>query len=124
MAAPKSRSGGPSTGHRTTNSGDRTSSRCPSSARNTTSSGCKPAAPPLARTANPTFSGAQWNAPKRGKPMTPKETVLLVAYVNACCPQQAMDEYTPDAWHDLLGDLDLAGCRQAVVTVAKRQPFV
>lgn len=35
-----------------------------------------------------------------------------------------MDEYTPDAWHDLLGDLDLADCRAAVAAVAKRQPFV
>ena len=35
-----------------------------------------------------------------------------------------MDEYTADAWHDLLGDLDLDGCRAAVVAVAQRQPFV
>lgn len=56
--------------------------------------------------------------------MTPPETVLLTEYVRACCPQQAIGEYTPDAWHDLLGDLDLAECRAAVVAVAKRQPFV
>lgn len=56
--------------------------------------------------------------------MTPTETVLLTRYVKACCPQQAMDEYTPDAWHDLLGDLDPAECRSAVAAVAKRQPFV
>jgi len=47
-----------------------------------------------------------------------------VAYVNACCPQQAMDEYTPDAWHDLLGDMGLDECRAAVVAIAQRQPFV
>jgi hypothetical protein len=35
-----------------------------------------------------------------------------------------MDEYTADAWHDLLGDLELAECRSAVVAVAKRQPFI
>jgi hypothetical protein len=35
-----------------------------------------------------------------------------------------MDEYTPDAWCDLLGDLDLADCRTAVRNVAGRQPFV
>jgi hypothetical protein len=35
-----------------------------------------------------------------------------------------MDEYTADAWHDLLGDLDLDECRAAVVAVARRQPFV
>lgn len=56
--------------------------------------------------------------------MTPKETVLLTRYVKACCPQQRMDEYTPDAWHDLLGDLSLADCRAAVCEVAKNQPFV
>ena len=37
--------------------------------------------------------------------MTPQETLLLTRYVKACCPQQAMDDFTPDAWHDLLGDL-------------------
>jgi len=56
--------------------------------------------------------------------MTPEEAVILTAYVKACCPQQAIGEFTPDAWHDLLGDLSLADCREAVVAVAKRQPFV
>lgn len=56
--------------------------------------------------------------------MTPKESLLLVRYVKACCPQQAMDEYTPDAWHDLLGDLTFTDCRTAICEVAKRQPFV
>ena len=56
--------------------------------------------------------------------MTPSETVTLARYVRACCPQQRMDEFTPDVWHDLLGDLSLAACREAVVNVAKRQPFV
>ena len=56
--------------------------------------------------------------------MTPKETVLLTRYVKACCPQQQMDEYTSDAWHDLLGDLPLADCKAAVADIAKRQPFV
>lgn len=50
--------------------------------------------------------------------------MLLTRYVKACCPQQAIDEYTPDAWHDLLGNLGLADCRAAVAAVAKRQPFV
>jgi hypothetical protein len=56
--------------------------------------------------------------------MTPPETVLLTEYIRACCPQQAIGEYTPDAWHDLLGDLSLADCKAAVAAVAKRQPFV
>ena len=56
--------------------------------------------------------------------MTPSETVMLTRYVAACCPQQAIDDYTPDAWHDLLGDLPLADCRLAAAAVARRQPFV
>lgn len=56
--------------------------------------------------------------------MTPRETVMLTEYVRACCPQQQIAEYTPDAWHDLLGDLDLAECKAAVAAVCKRQPFV
>jgi hypothetical protein len=56
--------------------------------------------------------------------MTPREAVILTRYVEACCPQQKFDDYTPDAWHDLLGDLDLDDCKTAVRTVAQRQPFV
>jgi hypothetical protein len=56
--------------------------------------------------------------------MTPEETLVLTRYVKACCPQQAIDTYTPDAWHDLLDDLELDDCRAAVAAVAKRQPFV
>ena len=56
--------------------------------------------------------------------MTPSEAVMLTRYVRACCPQQAIDEYTADAWHDLLGDLDLAACRDAVAAVARTKPFV
>lgn len=56
--------------------------------------------------------------------MTPQEAVILTRYVKACCPGSQIDEYTPDAWHDLLGDLRLDDCRAAVASVAKRQPFV
>ena len=56
--------------------------------------------------------------------MTPREAVMLCRYVKACCPQQQVDEYTPDAWHDLLRDLQFNDCRAAVAAVASRQPFV
>lgn len=56
--------------------------------------------------------------------MNREETTALCRYVKACCPQQQIDEYTPDAWHDLIGKLDFADCREAVVRVATRQPFV
>jgi hypothetical protein len=53
-----------------------------------------------------------------------EQTVALCRYVKACCPQQAIDEYTPDAWHDLIGDLRFEDCREAVRAIAGRQPFV
>jgi hypothetical protein len=56
--------------------------------------------------------------------MIPREVVMLTRYVKACCPQQQIDEYTPDAWQDLLGDLELTDCREAVKTIVGRQPFV
>jgi hypothetical protein len=56
--------------------------------------------------------------------MTPDETVVLARYVRALCPQQKFDEYTPDAWHDVLGDWPLDAARAAAAAVAKQQPFV
>lgn len=59
--------------------------------------------------------------------MTPSETVILTRYIRACCPQQAMDEYTSDAWQDVLARepwLTLAEARAAVVEIKRRQPFV
>jgi hypothetical protein len=56
--------------------------------------------------------------------MTPTEAVALTRYVKAGCPQQAIDEYTPDVWYDLLSDLPLADCQAAAAEVARRQPFV
>lgn len=56
--------------------------------------------------------------------MTPDETVILARYVRALCPQQKFDEYTPDAWHDVLPDFTLAEARTAAAAVASRQPFV
>ncbi|MEZ3180329.1 hypothetical protein KYY02_17040 [Streptomyces pimonensis] len=56
--------------------------------------------------------------------MTPDETVVLARYVRALCPQQKFDEYTPDAWHDVLADFALADARTAAAAVARKQPFV
>ncbi|MDT0270611.1 hypothetical protein RM844_30495 [Streptomyces sp. DSM 44915] len=56
--------------------------------------------------------------------MTPDETVVLARYVRALCPQQRFDEFTPDAWHDVLSAYDLPAARRAAATVAGRQPFV
>ncbi|MEU1088902.1 hypothetical protein ABZ401_19065 [Streptomyces sp. NPDC005892] len=56
--------------------------------------------------------------------MTEEETVVLARYVRALCPQQKFDEYTPDAWHDVLGEWPLPAARAAAAAVARKQPFV
>jgi hypothetical protein len=56
--------------------------------------------------------------------VTPEETVLLTEYVRDSFPHQAIGEYTPDAWFDVLGDLSLSDCKSAVAEVANRQAFL
>jgi hypothetical protein len=56
--------------------------------------------------------------------MSPDEVVILARYVRALCPGQKFDEYTPDAWHDVLADFALADARSAAAAVARKQPFV
>lgn len=56
--------------------------------------------------------------------MTNAEAVVLCRFAKACCPQQAFDAYTPDAWFELLSDLTFRDCKDAVVRIVKRQPFV
>lgn len=56
--------------------------------------------------------------------MTPTETVMLCRLVKALCPQQAIDSYTPDAWHEVIGHLDLDECKRAVISAARRKPFI
>lgn len=62
--------------------------------------------------------------PNYGRRMTHAEAVILCRYAKAACPQQAFDEYTPDAWSDLLGDLRFEDCKVALHNVVKEQPFV
>ena len=56
--------------------------------------------------------------------MTPAEAVMLCRFAKACCPQQQFDEYTPDAWFELLNDLRFEDCKQGLLDVVKTQPFV
>lgn len=56
--------------------------------------------------------------------MSPDETVVLARYVRALCPQQKFDEFTPDAWHDVLGHCPLNDAREAAARIARSQPFV
>ncbi|MFJ8538125.1 hypothetical protein [Streptomyces sp. NPDC093591] len=56
--------------------------------------------------------------------MNSQEAAALCRYVRALCPQQKFDEYTPDAWHDLLYPFRLDEARTAAVAIASTQPFV
>lgn len=46
--------------------------------------------------------------------MNRQEVVLLTRWVRATCPQQKIDEYTTDAWHDFLAGYSLDEARAAV----------
>lgn len=52
------------------------------------------------------------------------ESLTLTRFVRAVCPQQKFDEYTPDFWFKLLGDLNFADCEEALIELGKRQTFV
>ncbi|NUS22715.1 MAG: hypothetical protein HOV92_00605 [Streptomyces sp.] len=56
--------------------------------------------------------------------MNSQEAAVLCRYVRALCPQQKFDEYTPDAWHDVLNEYLLDEARTAAATLARRQAFV
>lgn len=56
--------------------------------------------------------------------MNATEAVKLTRIVKALCPQQTIDTFTPDAWHDVLRSYDFDACKEAASTVASRQPFV
>lgn len=56
--------------------------------------------------------------------MNATEAMMLCRFAKAACPQQAIDEYTPDVWLDLLGDLPFMDAKDALLTVAAKQPFV
>lgn len=56
--------------------------------------------------------------------MTPAEAVMLCRFAKAACPQQAFDEYTPDAWFELLRDLRAEDCKAAIIDAVKASPFV
>lgn len=56
--------------------------------------------------------------------MNNREAVILTRYVRALCPAQKIDEFTPDAWHDVLADYGLDECRTACTALAVEQPFI
>lgn len=56
--------------------------------------------------------------------MNRQEAVALCRFTAACCPSQKIDEYTPDAWGLLLEDTRFEDAKEAVVKVARKQPWV
>lgn len=56
-----------------------------------------------------------------------KTTIVdLIAYTTQLNPAQRFDEYTPVAWHDVLGDIeaDFAQCREAIARVARTERWI
>lgn len=56
--------------------------------------------------------------------MNAQEAIRLCRYVRAACPAQAMDEFTPMTWADLLSDVRYEDAQEAVRDLAKMQPFI
>lgn len=56
--------------------------------------------------------------------MNREEAIRLCRYVKACCPQQAIDEYTPDAWADHLEAVSYQDAKAAAKLITAKQPFV
>ena len=56
--------------------------------------------------------------------MIKTEAAALCRYLQACCPQQKFDQFTSDAWFDLLADMPFGLAKLAAQRVASRQPFV
>lgn len=56
--------------------------------------------------------------------MIQQEWVILFRYIRAMYPQQKFDEYTPDAWYEVLGHYDAQAVRTAVAACAAKKPFV
>lgn len=56
--------------------------------------------------------------------MIATEMATLVRFVKALCPAQKIDEYTPDAWMLVIGDLEFADAEAAVKKLGRGQAFI
>jgi hypothetical protein len=52
------------------------------------------------------------------------ETVRLCKMVRAAAPAQKFEEETPDLWHPVLAEFSYQECQDALVIVAREQPFI
>lgn len=46
--------------------------------------------------------------------MNRKETIALCRYLQALCPNQKLDKHTPDAWADILANIDYLDAKLAI----------
>lgn len=56
--------------------------------------------------------------------MTRDEVLLLGRWVQAACPQQKWDKYTPDVWTEMLGAYPAEDAMLAAKALVQRQPFI
>lgn len=56
--------------------------------------------------------------------MNDRDMAILVRTVRALCPAQKFDEFTPDAWMLVIGDMPFDEASTAVRTLARQQPFI
>jgi hypothetical protein len=52
------------------------------------------------------------------------EWVAVYHYIQAMFPQQRFDEFTPDAWYEVLGEYDMYTVKTAVNVHAAKRPFI
>lgn len=56
--------------------------------------------------------------------MTRDEMTDLVEFVTYACPQQKIGKMTAVAWYQIIGHLEFEESQNAVIAVARRQPFI
>jgi hypothetical protein len=57
--------------------------------------------------------------------VTSEEVAKFCRYIQAACPAQRFDEFTPDVWSDIFpGWLTLDDARAAVIVIKQRQRYV
>lgn len=56
--------------------------------------------------------------------MNQPEVLALLRFIAAACPAQKLDEYTADAWAEVLADIDPADAKTAVIKLVRSQPFI
>lgn len=52
--------------------------------------------------------------------MNRKETIALCRYLQALCPNQKLDKHTPDAWADILANIDYLDAKLAIRNITQQ----